>query len=104
MPRPTATIRINTSYTTPAIGRQYARNLEGVLNREFPDWDVNVIPDSLDDVALPIEDMQENFRTEVRVRALMTESLMQAVEDCQGDAAPFSGRPVGETAPKELGL
>ncbi|MGD1905907.1 MAG: hypothetical protein ACFB0C_07935 [Leptolyngbyaceae cyanobacterium] len=85
MTRPTATIRINTSYTTLQIGKQYARNLEDALSREFPDWNVNVIPGSADDVALPIEDLQENFRTEFRIRALMTESLMQAVKDCQGD-------------------
>jgi predicted AlkP superfamily phosphohydrolase/phosphomutase len=85
MTQPTATIRINTSYTTPQIGKQYARNLADALDSEFPDWNVNVIPGSADDVALPIENMQENFRTEFRVRALMTASLIQAIKDCQGD-------------------
>jgi hypothetical protein len=85
MTRPTATIRINTSYTTFAIGRQYARNLEQALGDEFPEWHVTVIPGAVDEVVLPIEDSLESFRTEVRVRALMTESLMQAVDDCKGD-------------------
>jgi hypothetical protein len=85
MIRPTATIRINTSYTTLAIGRQYARNLEQALGDEFPEWDVTVIPGAADEVVLPIEDSLESFRTEVRVRALMTASLMQAVDDCKAD-------------------
>lgn len=83
MTRPTATVRINVSYTTPRIGRQYARNLESALDSEFPDWDVKVIPGSADEVVLPIEDGLENFRTEFRVRAVMTESLMKAVDDCE---------------------
>lgn len=85
MPRPTATIRINTTYTTLAIGRQYARNLEQALGNEFPEWAVTVIPSAADQVVLPIEDSVESFRTEVRVRALMTASLMKAVDDCKGD-------------------
>jgi hypothetical protein len=85
MIRPTATIRINTSYTTARIGKQYARNLEDALGREFPDWDVKVIPGSADAVEVPIENMVENFRTERRVRDLMTESLMKAVDDCKND-------------------
>jgi hypothetical protein len=85
MLRPSATIRINTSYTTVPIGRQYARNLEAVLVREFPDWEVTVIPGSVDVVEVPIEDSMENFRTEMRVRELMTESLMKAVDDCNHD-------------------
>jgi len=85
MTRPTATVRINTSYTTLRIGRQYARNLESVLGREFPDWDIRVIPGSADEVVLPIEDGLENFRTEFRVRALMTESLTKAVDDCKNN-------------------
>lgn len=85
MTRPTATIRINTSYTAPRIGRQYARNLESALDSEFPDWDVNVIPGAADEVVLPIQDGLDNFRTEFRVRALMTESLMKAVDDCENN-------------------
>ena len=85
MTRPTATVRINTSYTTLRIGRQYARNLKSVLGREFPDWDIRVIPGSADEVVLPIEDGLENFRTEFRVRALMTESLTKAVDDCKNN-------------------
>lgn len=85
MTRPTATVRINTSYTTPRIGRQYARNLKSALDSEFPDWDVKVIPGSADEVVLPIEDGLENFRTEFRVRDVMTESLMQAVDDCENN-------------------
>jgi hypothetical protein len=72
MTRPTATIRINTTYTTFAIGRQYARNLEQALGDEFPEWHVTVIPGAADEVVLPMEDSLESFRTEVRVRALMT--------------------------------
>jgi hypothetical protein len=83
--RPTATIRINTSYTTVRIGRQYARNLESALGSEFPDWDVNILPGAMDAVVLPIEDTVENFRTEFRVRELMTASLMKAVDDCKHD-------------------
>jgi hypothetical protein len=83
MTRPTATVHINTAYTTIRIGRQYARNLKDALDREFPDWDVTVIPGSTDAVVLPIENMVENFRTECRVRELMTESLMKAVDDCK---------------------
>ncbi len=85
MTRPTATIRINTSYVTVRIGRQYARNLERALEREFPDWDVHIIPGAVDAVAVPIEDTVENFRTEFRVRELMTASLMKAVDDCKHD-------------------
>jgi len=85
MTRPTATVRINTSYTTPRIGRQYARNLEAALDSEFPDWTVTVIPGAVDEVMLPIEDGLKNFRTEFRVRALMTESLMKAIDDCEND-------------------
>ena len=85
MPRPSATIRINTTYTTLAIGRQYARHLEQALGNEFPEWAVTVIPSAADEVVLPMEDSVESFRTEVRVRALMTEALMKAVEDCKGD-------------------
>ena len=85
MTRPTATVRINTTYTTHRIGRQYARNLEAALDSEFPDWIVTVIPGSADEVVLPIDDGQENFRTEFRVRALMTESLMKAVDDCKNN-------------------
>lgn len=85
MTRLTATVRINTAYTTPRIGRQYARNLEAALDSEFPDWNVNVISGSADEVVLPIEDGLENFRTEFRVRALMTESLMKAVSDCENN-------------------
>ena len=91
MTRPTATIRINTTYTTFAIGRQYARKLEQVLGHEFPEWAVTVIPSAADEVVLPIEDSLESFRTEVRIRVLMTESLMQAVDDCKGD------RPTGKS-------
>lgn len=83
MTRPTATIRINTSYTTAPIGQQYARNLEDVLGREFPDWDITIIPGSEDAVEIPIEDGQESFRTEFRIRDLMTKSLMKAVDDCK---------------------
>ena len=85
MTRPTATIRINTAYTTPRIGRQYARNLKSALDSEFPDWDVKVIPGSADEVVLPIEDGLENFRTEFRVRDVMTESLTKAVDDCENN-------------------
>lgn len=85
MTRPIATIRINTAYTTPRIGQQYARNLESALDSEFPDWNVNVIPSSADEIVLPIEDGLENFRTEFRIRDLMTESLMKAVSDCEND-------------------
>ncbi|WP_072620709.1 hypothetical protein [Spirulina major] len=85
MTRPTATIQVNTSYTTDPIGKRYAQNLKSALNAEFPDWDVNVVPGSADSVMLPIEDMQENFRTECHVRKLMTDALMQAVDDCQNE-------------------
>jgi hypothetical protein len=85
MTRPTATVHINTSYTTARIGRQYVRNLKSALGREFPAWDVIIIPGSADAVELPIENGLENFRTEFRIRALMTESLMQAVNDCQNN-------------------
>jgi len=84
MTRPTATIHINTAYTTIPIGQCYERYLKDVLSREFPDWDVTVIRGSADAVELPIEDSTENFRTEFRVRKLMTESLMKAVDDSQG--------------------
>ena len=82
MTRPTATIHINTSYATARIGRQYARNLKHALEHEFPDWDLNIIPGAVDAVGVPIEDALANFRTEFRVRELMTASLMKAVDDC----------------------
>ncbi len=85
MIQPTATIRIDTSYVEDSIGRQYAQNLGDTLRHEFPDWDVQVIPGSVDAVELPIEDMLENFRTERRIRELMTELLMNAVDDYKGD-------------------
>jgi hypothetical protein len=85
MTRPTATVHINTSYTTVRIGRQYARNLESAFRSEFPDWNVTVIPGSEDAVELPIENRLENFRTEFRIRTLMTDSLMKAINDCQNN-------------------
>jgi hypothetical protein len=85
MTRPTATIRINTTYTTYTIGQQYARNLEQAFGEAFPEWAVQVIPGAVDEVILPMEESAERFRTEIRVRALMTDALMQAVEDCKGD-------------------
>ena len=85
MVQPIATIHINTTYTTTRIGRQHAHNLEHILRSEFPDWAIIVIPSSADAVVLPIEDMQDNVRTEFRVRDLMTKSLMKAVDDCKNN-------------------
>ena len=85
MIRPTATVRINTAYTTPRIGLQYARNLKSALDSEFPDWNIEVIPGTADEVVLPIEDGLDHFRTEFCVRALMTEALMKAVNDCDNN-------------------
>lgn len=85
MDRQTATIRINTAYVDDRIGRQYARNLKQTLRSEFPDWDVKVVPGVADAIALPIEDTLEHFRTEFRVRGLMTDALMKAVDDCKND-------------------
>jgi len=90
MPQPTATIHINTSYTTPRIGRQYAHNLAVAMAQEFPDWQVEIVPGAKDGVSLPIKDELDNFRTEMRVRKLMTTALIQAVDDCRanGDGDP----------------
>lgn len=83
MTQPIATIHINTSYTTPRIGRQYARNLAEAMAQEFPDWQVQIIPGAKDWVTVPIENELENFRTEIQVRDLMTAALTQAVDDCR---------------------